>query len=565
MYPTTSDTFSLGRKARQKFRADHNTDELLIQGQFGELLLFHFIQRFMQATPLLRKMKIATSSEHERFGADAIHYKIQDAKNIIILGEAKTYSSNYKFATAFSDALNSIINTYKEHRRELNLYVHEDFLDNEMNQVAEDYLNNTLENVEVHLVSIITYNENKKLEFDTETGIKNQIETIIAERYHLFDNNKIDIENTLLQGVNLPAQNVFIRNPHLYVKKQKQSSELTNYEMANLRGRAGRLLKDYIGRTFVMDEDEFIDSEGYEQLELFEDVTKELPSGYEQKFEEYKDFIEEALDNNTPVDATMKKYGYIISYIRQSVLKYGAESRGRMKNVGIKLTQKQVAAIILKLDSIDVPKEICYKNRYWDPLVLDYIYNEYDGKLPNTPMEKGAKSKLDKAMRFLRENDVTAEMYNKNIPSTYRKRTMRSIMSSLSLQWATGKALCEILNNSRYEGDDGADNIDSTIELLQNTISYNLPLLLKPLYDMKQSESPFLKCMQVGAFGVVERCMIEMGVPRESALYLYKEIFDEKEIKVENRLELEQIIREKIRLEYKNIPYWIQVQLDFLI
>lgn len=34
-------------------------------------------------------MKIATSSEHERFGADAIHYKIQDAKNIIILGEAK--------------------------------------------------------------------------------------------------------------------------------------------------------------------------------------------------------------------------------------------------------------------------------------------------------------------------------------------------------------------------------------------------------------------------------------------------------------------------------------------
>lgn len=377
--------------------------------------------------------------------------------------------------------------------------------------------------------------------------------------------NTVVCTTTLLQGVNLPAQNVFIRNPHLYVKKQKESSELTNYEMANLRGRAGRLLKDYIGRTFVMDEDEFIDSDGYEQLELFEDVTKELPSGYEQKFEEYKDFIEEALDNNTPVDATMKKYGYIISYIRQSVLKYGAESRGRMNNVGIKLTQKQVAAIILKLDSIDVPKEICYKNRYWDPLVLDYIYNEYDGKLPNTPMEKGAKSKLDKAMRFLRENDVTAEMYNKNIPSTYRKGTMRSIMSGLSLQWANGKALCEILNNTRYEGEDGADNIDSTIELLQNTISYNLPLLLKPLYDMKQSESPFLKCMQVGAFGVVERCMIEMGVPRESALYLYKEIFDEKEIKVENRLELEQIIREKIRLEYKNIPYWIQVQLDFLI
>ena len=192
-------TQEVGRKARQKFRADHNTDKLLIQGQFGELLLFHFIQRFMKATPLLRKMKIATSSEHERFGADAIHNKIQDGKNIIILGEAKTYSSKYKFAKAFEDAINSIVNTYKEHRRELNFYVHEDFLDNDMNEVAEDYLNNELKNVEVHLVSIITYNENRKRKLENESNIRKQIEKIIADRYHAFDNSKIDIEKNPIQ------------------------------------------------------------------------------------------------------------------------------------------------------------------------------------------------------------------------------------------------------------------------------------------------------------------------------------------------------------------------------
>ena len=48
---------------------------------------------------------------------------------------------------------------------------------------------------------------------------------------------------TLMQGVNMPAQNIIIRNPHLYVKRNKDSAELSNYEMANLRGRAGRLLK----------------------------------------------------------------------------------------------------------------------------------------------------------------------------------------------------------------------------------------------------------------------------------------------------------------------------------
>ena len=34
----------IGRKARNKFRANHNSDKLLIQGQLGELLLFHFIK-----------------------------------------------------------------------------------------------------------------------------------------------------------------------------------------------------------------------------------------------------------------------------------------------------------------------------------------------------------------------------------------------------------------------------------------------------------------------------------------------------------------------------------------
>ena len=148
------------RKAEQKFRKGSDSN-LLVQGQFGELLLFHFIQKCMEAVPLLRKMRITTSSQHERFGADAIHYKIEGNKNIIILGEAKTYSSKYKFNEALEDAINSILNTYKTHREELNLYVHEDFLDQEMNDVAEAYLEKKLKNVEIHLVCIVVYNETR--------------------------------------------------------------------------------------------------------------------------------------------------------------------------------------------------------------------------------------------------------------------------------------------------------------------------------------------------------------------------------------------------------------------
>ena len=182
------------RKAREKFRKSENGEELLIQGQLGELLLFHFIQRFFRAAPLLRKMKITTSKKHERFGADAIHFKFEDHKPIVVLGEAKTYTSKYRFKQAFEDALESILTTYASHRAELNLYVHEDFLDSEMNKIAESYLNNTLSGVQVQLVSIVVYNETKPLNQTTEEDIKKQIQTIIEERYKDFENSKIDIK-----------------------------------------------------------------------------------------------------------------------------------------------------------------------------------------------------------------------------------------------------------------------------------------------------------------------------------------------------------------------------------
>lgn len=189
------------RKAKQKFRKGTD-DNLLVQGQFGELLLFHFIQKFMHAIPLLRKMKITTSSQHERFGADAIHYKVEGSKNIIILGEAKTYSSKYKFKSAFEDAIVSILNTYKTHRDELDLYLHEDFLDSEMDKIAEAYLDKTLKNVEVRLVSIVVYNETKKINLNTEDKIREQIQQIIEERYKEFDNTKIDmVNNPILERI----------------------------------------------------------------------------------------------------------------------------------------------------------------------------------------------------------------------------------------------------------------------------------------------------------------------------------------------------------------------------
>ena len=371
---------------------------------------------------------------------------------------------------------------------------------------------------------------------------------------------------TLMQGVNLPAQNVIIRNPHLYVSKRFSSEELSAYEMANLRGRAGRLLKDFIGRTYALDESGFIDLAEYEQTTLFEDTYLDLPTGYGEKFENYKDEIKSATYNDSMVDESMSEYGFVVTYIRQTILRHKENATKWLSNVGINYSQEQVAAIMAKLSSLEIPSEICYKNRYWDPYVLNKLYKNCEMfDLPSTPTDKSAEGKLGDILKWLRDNPNTEYIYNKHIPKEYRKGQMRIIMCKNAIDWAREKKLNNLLSGKRYNTDiNASENIESTIWLLQNTISYSIPLLLKPIFDMLDPDNIFLLCLQTGAYRKATRRMIEMGIPRETALYIFDKYIPHINLDDKTDVEIEEFIKENINKAYNKIPYWIRVQLDFL-
>lgn len=264
---------------------------------------------------------------------------------------------------------------------------------------------------------------------------------------------------TLMQGVNLPAQNVIIRNPHLYTRHHQDEAELTSYEMANLRGRAGRLLKDFVGRTIVLDESEFEKTEGYDQQTLFEDVSKDVYTGYGERFEEFRDQIIDTVSADKLVDRSMSSYGYLVTYIRQAVLRYGKGAKQRMAETGVTLTSKQVAAIILKLKTLSIPKQICLRNRYWDPFVLNDIFLKFKGKVPNIPTERGARSRLSEILKFLRDNESTAEMYERYVPAQYREGQNRGLLCSMCIKWSSEKPLSELLSGDYYTGEDAPEKL----------------------------------------------------------------------------------------------------------
>ena len=184
-------------QAYSKFRPGHP------QGQFGELLLFNLIQHYYKATPILRKQRITTSNGHERFGADAIHYKNENNKNIFILGESKCYESKYQFKRAFETSIQSIVKTFNELDKELKLYSYEDFTEPELEELIKKYQQGKLDNIRYELVCLIVYNENQDILGNSEEIIKNKIKDAIQNRcLSIKKDSFVNIQENILARVN---------------------------------------------------------------------------------------------------------------------------------------------------------------------------------------------------------------------------------------------------------------------------------------------------------------------------------------------------------------------------
>jgi hypothetical protein len=168
------------------------------QGQFGELLLFNFVQHFLKAPPLLRKMKITTNPALERNGADAIHYNQDSAKqHLLILGESKCYESKYKFNAALDASIKSIITSFNNIEKELVLYYMDDFIDAELEMVAQDFLRGKLANARFELVCLIAYEETKSVDASSEHEIRKNIEDCLIARWN-------DVADDVYEGIRKP-------------------------------------------------------------------------------------------------------------------------------------------------------------------------------------------------------------------------------------------------------------------------------------------------------------------------------------------------------------------------
>lgn len=360
---------------------------------------------------------------------------------------------------------------------------------------------------------------------------------------------------TLLQGVNLPVQNIIIRNPNLFVQGGEGKVKLSNYEIANLRGRAGRLLKDFVGRTFILDEQSFQDSKT-EQLDIFKNTSKELSVGYGDRYNKHYEMITHDLQNNIGNNPSNQEYAYLTTYLRQTVLRHGQNAPQFLQKVGIKLSDEQLQVIASSMYNLTVPKEVCSRNRYWDPIDLDKMYkSRMKYTLPTSASENFIANRLKTILLILKQDFPVYYSRYFGIENAFDKngREIDNIMRMCILtdKWLKEKSLFELFSDPYY---DSSTKVESTISDLQNKISYGLPLLLKPIYDIAEPETMFTRFIELGAYLPITRKFIELNIPRETAIYL-NENFNFTDVDDKHSL------MRQLRTVKSQLSYWYRVQL----
>jgi nucleoside-triphosphatase THEP1 len=362
---------------------------------------------------------------------------------------------------------------------------------------------------------------------------------------------------TLLQGVNFPAKNIIARNPNLFVRKRVGSVQLTGYEFANLRGRAGRLMKDFVGRAIILDEASFEES----SIELFDYPENEVSLGYGERFKENKDaIIENLMEGEQPKAG--RGYGDLLVYVRSMIMKHGEEAVARLRRTGVDISRDNYLVISEQLSRMTVPREICVRNPHWDPFVLELLYQRFNRDnwdlLPKSPFDFNFVNVINETVLAMKQ--LVPYYYDKYFGEPIERRVMHTIVTACN--WSQEKPLREVIGWGDIEN---ADTIDERLQNLNTRVVYALPKLLRPVVQIQDPTNPVLVNIEMGAYRPETRRLIELGLARETSLRVLESIKRSGYPILLNENVNDRILLEALRNLRPELSYWDRVQVEPLL
>ncbi len=161
-----------------------------------------------------------------------------------------------------------------------------DYVPNESQEEAADYVEKF-----VHQEYSLANNLRNGVAFHygpLPSSLRVMVENLVKEGHINF----VACTSTLAEGVNLPAKNLFLKNP-MQMIPQKPSERIEDVRINNITGRAGRMLQHFSGNVFLVEPDEWKYQDYFD--ENIEEEEKKIPTYFNSLNEELEKVIS-ALD-----------------------------------------------------------------------------------------------------------------------------------------------------------------------------------------------------------------------------------------------------------------------------
>ncbi|WP_448103961.1 DEAD/DEAH box helicase [Pedobacter panaciterrae] len=343
--------------------------------------------------------------------------------------------------------------------------------------------------------------------------------------------------STLLQGVNLPANNLFIPMP------KKRHMDLTPFDFGNLIGRAGRIRDSLYGTIFCIERKE---NEEWSQELYTKSHQKAVQTAGEKSLERLEDFFDEL--EKTVSDINHETDRSAVVFFRQKYAQNPEELRKYLVryNLPEEDIQKIQTLLELSLSNLTIPSDLVKQNPTIDPILQNNLYEQIKSQgIENWLIPSRADNKNTYTFQTEVERDnlpfelwnfywqladliqrldeiffMTQEAFYKHSVSVSVKQ-----ISFYARQWLGGKSLRQLIssdikfysNHSNPKKKVNPDNAEDVNDRINKVIKLNsvvtTHILIKYMKLINDLAEPFLteQLKEKYKFALALPTMLELG------------------------------------------------------
>lgn len=323
--------------------------------------------------------------------------------------------------------------------------------------------------------------------------------------------------STLLQGVNIPAQNIYIYNP------SKDDIPLSNLEFWNLAGRAGRMGYDFSGNIIL------IQNNKWEEIDRYNDRYNEV-SFISDEYKNTENLINTLNENEN--ETQKKDYNEVRDYVISSTIIDRLNKEPLSKDLGDSQYNKLELIVDNIINKFSPPKDLLVKlvglrydsiNKFW--LYLSINNRDIEDLILKHPFNIDQSTFLKSYKKIIRI--INEYLMDESLFADYNFEKLVYV----SYNWMTEKKLRSILlyNLKKYKLEDSNEleisniisrEIKSQVTFLNNNVRFKL---VKGFYAYEEIVKAYLKCN--GMEEMIEKVIgissyLELGACRKSTIEL---------------------------------------------